>query len=138
MVKRGARQRAAVHCVIIGFALHDTPDKRLFDYETPKAEAHEIKAKNINPYLVDAPDLFVQKRRDPICNVPPIAFGSMANDGGHLLLSDDEKDSLIAAEPKAAKWIRPFMQVDELLYGSTRWCLWLVNISPAELGRVVI
>jgi hypothetical protein len=131
-----ARGKAAVHCVIIGFALHDTPDKRLFDYESVRAEAHETKAKNINPYLVDAPDLFLEKRRDPICNVPPIAFGSMANDGGHLLLSDDEKSSLIAAEPNAAKWIRPFMQVDELLYGSKRWCLWLVNISPAELGKL--
>jgi hypothetical protein len=131
-----ARGKAAVHCVIIGFALQDTPNKRLFDYESVRAEAHEIKAKNINPYLIDAPDLFVEKRRDPICKVPPIAFGSMANDGGHLLLSDDEKDSLIAAEPKAAKWIRPFMQVDELLHGSTRWCLWLEKISPAELAKL--
>jgi hypothetical protein len=131
-----ARGKAAVHCVIIGFALHDCADKRLFDYESVRAEAHEIKAKNINPYLVDAANIFLEKRRKPICNVPPIVFGSMANDGGHLLLSDDEKDSLIAAEPGAAKWIRPFMQVEELLYGSTRWCLWLEDISPAELKKL--
>jgi hypothetical protein len=131
-----ARGKAAVHCVIIGFALHDTLDKLLFDYETPQAEAHEVKANNINPYLVDAPDLFLEKRRDPICNVPPITFGSMANDDGNLLLSDEEKSSLLSAEPNAAKWIRPFMQVDELLYGSKRWCLWLVNISPAELAKL--
>ena len=55
-----------MHGVIIGFALHDAPDMRLFDYETPQAGAHEIKAKNINPYLVDAADLFVEKRRQPI------------------------------------------------------------------------
>jgi hypothetical protein len=111
-------------------------DKRLFDYESVWAEAHEIKSKNMNPYLVDAADLFVEKRRAPICEVPPITFGSMANDGGHLLLSDNEKSNLIAAEPKAAKWIRPFMQVKELLYGTTRWCLWLVKISPAELAKL--
>ena len=58
-----ARGKAAVHCVIIGFALHDTPDKRLFDYETAQAEAHEIKAKKSIPYLVDAADIFVEKRR---------------------------------------------------------------------------
>ena len=131
-----ARGKAAVHCVIIGFALHDTSDKRLFDYESVQAEPHEIKAQNINPYLIDAPNVFLENRRVPICDVPPIVFGSMANDGGHLLLSDDEKRALIVAEPKAEKWIRPFMQVDELLYGSTRWCLWLEGISPADLARL--
>lgn len=131
-----ARGKAVVDCVIIGFGLRDIANKRLFDYETVHAEPHEIKAKHINAYLVDAHDIFLEKRRDPICDVPPIAFGSMANDDGHLLLSDEERNDLLAAEPKAAKWIRPFMQVDELLYGSTRWCLWLVGISPAELARL--
>ena len=60
-----ARGKAAVHCVIIGFALHDTAEKRIFEYETPQAEAHEIKAKNINPYLVDAPDILIQRRSHP-------------------------------------------------------------------------
>jgi hypothetical protein len=60
----------------------------------------------------------------------------MANDGGHLLMSDQAKEALVADEPGAAEWIRPFMQVDELLYGSKRWCLWLVEISPKELGTL--
>lgn len=60
----------------------------------------------------------------------------MANDGGHLLLSDKDKHELVAAEPGAAAWVRPFMQVDELLYDSSRWCLWLSDIPPAELARL--
>lgn len=128
-----ARGKAAVHCVIIGFSMNDASEKVIFDYETPKADPTAIKASHINPYLVDAPDLMLQKRRAPICSVPPITFGSMANDDGHLLLSDEEKSELISEEAGAAKWIRPFMQVDELLYGKTRWCLWLKGITPAEL-----
>ncbi len=56
-----ASGKAAVHCVIIGFALHDTADKRIFDYETVQSEPHEIKANNINPYLVDAPNFVIRK-----------------------------------------------------------------------------
>ena len=128
-----AKGKAAVHCVIVGFSMEDAPEKVIFDYETPRAVPAAIKVKNINPYLVDAANLVLEKRRSPICEVPPIAFGSMANDDGNLLLSDEEKAELVAAEPAAKKWIRPFMQVDELLYGQTRWCLWLKGISPGEL-----
>jgi len=131
-----ARGKAAVHCVIIGFGLKEAAEKWIFEYETPKSEPHAIKASHINPYLVDAADIFLEKRLTPLCSVPSISFGSMANDGGHLLLSDEEKKALLDAEPGAWKWIRPFMQVDELLYGKTRWCLWLLNISPAELSKL--
>ena len=131
-----ARGKAAVHCVIIGLGLQDAVEKWIFEYETPKSEPHAIKASNINPYLVDAADMFLEKRLTPLCTVPSISFGSMANDGGHLLLSDEEKRVILDAEPGAGKWIRPFMQVDELLYGKTRWCLWLLTISPAELGKL--
>jgi len=72
-----ASGKAAVHCVIIGFALHDVTDKRIFDYETPQAEAHEVKAKNINPYLVDAPDTFLPTRTSSISSAPEITFGNM-------------------------------------------------------------
>lgn len=128
-----ARGKAAVHCVIVGFSMASSADKVIFDYETPKSLPLAIKAKNINPYLVDADNIVLEKRRSPICHVPEICFGSMANDEGHLLLSDEDKAALLADEPAAKKWIRPFMQVDELLYGKTRWCLWLKGIPPGEL-----
>ena len=128
-----ARGKAAVHCVIIGFALHDCTDKRLFDYETVQAEPHEIKAKNINPYLVDAPDIVLQNRKTPVSSAPLIVFGSMPNDGGHLMLSPDEMDTLLAHEPKAAKWIKPILGSVEFINREDRYCLWLVGISPQEL-----
>jgi hypothetical protein len=128
-----ARGKAAVHCVIIGFALHDIADKRLFDYETLQGEPHEIKAKNINPYLVDAADIVLHNRGTPVSSGPPIVFGSMPNDGGNLMLSPEEKDALLKQEPKAAKWIRPILGSVEFINSKDRFCLWLVGISPQEL-----
>jgi hypothetical protein len=128
-----ARGNATVQCVIIGFAQFDASKKRLFDYETPTSEPHEIQVKNINPYLIDATNLVIQSRRSALCDIPEIIFGSMPNDGGHLLLTDEEKIDFLANEPKAEKWIRPFIGAQEFINGITRWCLWLKNISPTEL-----
>ncbi|MDO9164260.1 MAG: N-6 DNA methylase, partial [Methylococcaceae bacterium] len=128
-----AKGKAAVHCVIVGFALHDTTDKRIFDYETPQAEAHEIKAKNINPYLVDAPDVVVASRSTPICVVPKMANGGKPTDGGNLLMNDEEKAVLLQAEPQAAHWIRPYLMGEEFINAIPRWCLWLKGLEPAEL-----
>jgi hypothetical protein len=125
--------RAAVHCVIIGFGAEKFKKMPLADYETVQAEPVIADAGNINPYLVDAPDLVIDKRRTPICKVPEIVFGSMPNDGGHLLLSTAERDALLAAEPKAAKWIRRFLGADEFINNLDRWCLWLQDCPAAEL-----
>ena len=125
--------RAAVHCVIIGFGAEKFKKTPLADYETVKSEPTFADAANINPYLVDAPDLVIDKRRAPICRVPEIVFGSMPNDGGHLLLSSAERDELLAAEPRAEKWIRRFLGADEFINRLDRWCLWLKNCPTAEL-----
>ncbi|TSA58320.1 MAG: class I SAM-dependent DNA methyltransferase [Methylophilaceae bacterium] len=125
-----ARGKAAVHCIIIGFALQDTTDKWLFDYETPQGEPHAIKASNINPYLIDFDDLVLQNLTNTICAVPPIIYGSKPADGGHLLLSQEEKDQLVANEPASEAWIRPFIGADEFLYNLPRYCLWLVDCPP--------
>ncbi|MDQ5910770.1 MAG: hypothetical protein QG599_2867 [Pseudomonadota bacterium] len=128
-----ARGKAAVHCVIIGFALHDTQDKRIFDYETPQAEPHEVKTKNINPYLVDAPSYFLERREKPICDVPEINKGSEATDFGFLVLSPEERAELIKSEPQSEKWIRPFIGGDEYINNVERYCLWLQGIEPNEI-----
>ncbi len=83
-----ARGVAQVYCVIIGFSMADIPNKLLFDYETPVAEPMELKVSNINPYLVDADNVLIANRTQPICNVPEMSFGSMPNDDGNFLLSD--------------------------------------------------
>jgi hypothetical protein len=128
-----AKGNAAVYCVIVGFANYDTANKSIFEYEDIKGEAHEIKAKNINPYLVDAKDIFVGKRRKPICNIPEISFGSMPNDGGNFLFTGEEKNAFIEQEPKAEKFFRPLISAHEFLNGHKRWCLWLKNANPTDL-----
>ncbi len=128
-----ARGKAAVHCVIIGFALHEAEEKRIFNYETPQAEPHEVKAKNINPYLVDAPDTFLPNRTSSISDAPEITFGNMPNDGGFLLLTDDKKKDLLKIEPLAQKFVFPFFSAKEFLNDEKRWCLWLADITTQEL-----
>lgn len=131
-----ARGKAAVHCVIIGFALHDTTDKRIYDYETPQAEAHEIKAKNINPYLVDAPDVVVSRRSTPLCAVPEIGIGNKPIDGGHYLFTPEERDEFLKKEPAAAPYFRRWLGSDEFINGYERWCLWLGNCPPDILHKL--
>ncbi|MFA5782643.1 MAG: DNA methyltransferase, partial [Bacteroidales bacterium] len=131
-----ARGKAAVHVVIIGFANFDVTEKRIFEYENIKGEPHEIKVKNINPYLIEASDLVILKRGKPICNVPEISFGSMPNDGGHLLLTDNEKKEFLKKEPDSKQFIKLLLSAREFLNGENRWCLWLTDIQPSELKQL--
>lgn len=131
-----AKGNAAVYCVIVGFGNFDVPNKSIFEYEDIKGEAHEIKVKNINSYLVDSKDIFIKKRTIPICNIPKMSFGNMPLDGGNLILSDDEKKSFIQTEPNAEKYILPLISAHEYLNGKNRWCLWLVDVEPNELKQM--
>jgi len=131
-----ARGKAAVHCIIIGFALHDAEEKRIFDYETPQAEPHEINVSRINPYLLDAPDILVQARSAPLCGSQIMINGSIPADGGNLILNPDEKDSLITKEPQAKEWIRPFIGADDFINRLERYCLWLADCQPYQLRQM--
>lgn len=128
-----AKGVAAVHCVIIGFSQGEPQKRTIFEYETIDGQAHSVEARNINAYLVDAPDVFLVNRPAPICPVPPMRFGSMPRDGGHLILSPEERTELVAQEPSAAKWIRPYTGAEEFLNGGQRYCLWLLGANPSEL-----
>ena len=128
-----AKGRAAVHVVIIGFATIDTDKKYIYEYEDIKGEPHQIISTNINQYLLDAPDVIISNRSKPICNIPPMKYGSKPTDGGHFLLSDEEMQELIKIEPQAKSVIRPFLSAREFLNNRNRWCLWLVDISPTDL-----
>lgn len=127
---------AAVYCVIIGFGKSEVSAKRLFEYETVASEPHEIPARNINPYLVEGSNILIQKRSEPLCDVPKIHFGNMPLDGGWLLLTDEEEEELVRKEPGAKKFIRRFMGAEEFINNKTRWCLWLVDASPTELRQL--
>ena len=128
-----ASGKAAVHCVIIGFGTEDISGKTIYEYENINGDPIALTAKNINPYLVDAPNVFLQKRSSPICAVPEIQRGSDATDDGNLLLNDEDRNALIQAQPEAAQWIRRFVMGNEFINNISRWCLWLEGISPAAL-----
>lgn len=133
-----AKSNAAVHVVIIGFTNFDIEEKSIFEYEDIKAEALEKRVKNINPYLVEGDDIVIEKRRKPICDVPTITFGSMPNDGGNFLLTDEEKEQLVQDEPTAEKYIKQLLSASEFLNGKSKWCLWLENLNPNDLKSMPI
>ncbi|NDC76188.1 class I SAM-dependent DNA methyltransferase, partial [bacterium] len=128
-----ARGKAAVHCVIVGFALRDRADKTLFEYEDIKGTAHAVRVANISPYLVDGPDQILPSRSSPPAGLPQIKQGSKPVDGGHFLFSEAERKEFLAQEPSAACCFRPYVGSEELINGKPRWCLWLKGIPAHEL-----
>ena len=130
-----ARGKAAVYCMIIGFSLEDREVKKIFQYATVISEPMETSAKQINAYLLDAPILFIQKRKKPICNVPEMVFGNMPNDGGNLFLSIEGKSEILEKEPELAEVIRPFLGADEFINNIPRYCIWLKNVSPVKYQK---
>ncbi len=133
-----AKGNAAVYCVIIGFAIADgkPKEKRIFDYPDIKGEPVEIPAKNINPYLVDAPNVLVTSRGTPIYDVPLMSFGNMPLEGGNLLMTPEEMEYATYLEPSSKKYIKPFVGAHEFLQGGKRYCFWLVGADPTELGKL--
>jgi hypothetical protein len=130
-----ARGMAAVYCVIVGFALYDTP-KRLYSYDDVKGLPKEFIPKQINPYLIDADTIFIQKRSVPIQDkVPPLSYGSEPREGGFLILSTEEKQEVIEKEPFLAKYIKRFVSSDDFIHNVSRYCFWLVGADPAEVKK---
>ena len=149
---------AAVHCVIMGFHLSENSSNvgaalaakavakaapthklvptvsRLFDYGDDIAgEPVEIQAKQINPYLVDAPTVLIEKRRKPLCaGVPEMIYSNKPTDGRHLLLTQEEADAIRKSDPIAAKYIRPFLGAEEFINNLPRYCLWLKDSTAQD------
>ena len=128
-----ARGKAAVHCVVIGFSYEERSKKQIYEYDDVKGEPLLIAGKNINPYLVDAKNITLKTRRKPIQDVPRLSFGSMPNDGGHLLLTDEEMLDYVSEEPTGEKYLRPFLGSDEFINARPRWCFWLVDVPSREI-----
>lgn len=122
--------KAHVHCVIVGFSNEPNPaPKRI--YTTERYQEVE----NINPYLLDAPNVFIDSRTNSICNVPQMVYGNKPTDGGFLFLSPEERDELLKREPGTEKFIRQIYGATEYINNKARYCLWLVGASPAELRK---
>jgi N-6 DNA Methylase len=128
-----ASGKAAVHCVIIGFGVEDAATKTIYEYEDIAGKPHAVVAKNINPYLVDAGNVVLPRRRSPICDVPEISIGNKPIDDGNYLFTTAERDEFLKLEPAAAKWFRRWLGAEEFLNGFERWCLWLGECPPSEL-----
>ena len=125
-----AKGKAAVHCVIVGFSLSRKANKLIFD-----GEVFTI-AKNINPYLIDAPNIFIDSRTKPLCDVPSMVYGNKPTDGGNLIIEVEDYENFIEEEPEARKYIRLLLGSQEYINNQKRWCLWLVNANPAELKKM--
>ena len=121
-----ASLKAHVHCVIIGFSNVDVP-KVIYDNDKKK------NADNINAYLTDAPDVYLESKSKPLCDVPQISSGGKPVEGGFLILSPDEKNALLAKEPHIEKYIRPFTSGDDFINKKSRFCIWLVGANPTDL-----
>jgi type I restriction-modification system DNA methylase subunit len=128
-----AKGNAAVFCIIIGLARKSNIEKSIFEYEDIKGEAHRVIAKNINPYLIDGRNIFIEKKGKPICSALIMRNGSRANDRGLLLFNKDEKEMFIQKEPKAEIFFRKVMGAYEFINNIPRYALWLENIEPSTL-----
>lgn len=126
---------AAVHCVIVGYSLINRQEKTIFTYANIDGEPTPNKAKNINGYLFNGENVFFDKTKKQISGELPMDYGSMPNDGGYLLMSDDEYHALIATQPLAKKYIKPFMMGNEFLNDIKRWCLWFDSCNTVELNN---
>lgn len=129
-----ASDKAHVHCVIVGFscdpALAKAKRKKLFAQEGCK------EVDNINAYLVAANNVFVNSRKLPLCNVPEMTVGNRPADGGFLIIEQEDYDDFIAKEPDAVPFIKKFVGAAEFINNKKRYCLWLVDASPAQMRKM--
>ena len=126
-----AKIKAHVHCVIVGFstALNTRP-KMLFTGDRPQI------VDNINAYLIDAENVFVESRNKPICDIPEIGIGNKPIDDGNYLFTETEMKEFVAKEPDSEKWFKPWYGSQEFINRKPRYCLWLGNCPPNELRKM--
>jgi len=130
-----ASGKAAVYCVIIGFShVNNKSDKQIFEYSDIKGDPLEANVFKINPYLVEADNIFVTKRSSPISDVPKMIEGITALDkSGNLRMNETEYLEFIQKEPSAQQWIKPWITGQGFLNNEKNYCLWLVGVTPEEL-----
>ncbi|MFV0147068.1 N-6 DNA methylase [Empedobacter falsenii] len=122
-----AKGNAGVTVIIVGLRNISNKPKYIFTESIAK------QAKNVNAYLLDSSDIYINSLNKSISGFPPMNFGNMPADGGNLLFTEEEKDEFIVFEPKAKKWIKELISAHEFLNGKKRYCLWLEDISEDEL-----
>lgn len=125
-----ARGKANVTCVMIGFSYgYQGAKKIIFGSDGKLSEA-----KNINGYLLDAPNIFIESKSKPICDVPSINYGSFALDDGNFTISEKEYHDLIDNDVNCKKFIKPFIGAKEIMHNIKRFCVWLEGVNPREVA----
>lgn len=127
-----ARGKAHVHVIIVGFAAFDANNKRIYEYHDGNVTV--TTPKNISPYLIEGADLAVRSRSKPLHDAPACEYGNKPTDGGFLIVEESDREKLLAENPGARKYLRPLLCAEEYLYSIPRWCLWLVDARPEEIG----
>ena len=134
-----ASGKAAVHCVITGFTRSVAPEKsrtvRVFDYDwSTRRTVEQEPVHFLNAYLVEGPNVLVEKQSKPLSSlIPEVVRGSQPTDGGNLIV-EVEDYPVVAADPVAARYLRPFVGAKELVQGLERWCLWLEDATEEEIA----
>ena len=131
-----ARGNAAVYCIIVGFSLNKDSDKKLFLYEDIKGVPKEVPAKQINAYLMDAQNVFIDSRTIPIDPVYEMGIGNKPIDDGNYLFLGNEKEEFIKQEPQSAAYFKRWYGSDEFINNKIRWCLWLGDCPPNILKKM--
>ncbi len=127
-----ATGKAAVHVVIVGFSKKAAKAKLLFHYPDVKGDPEPRTVKNISPYLVEGPSVVVWPQSKPLSpSLTEVRYGNKPTDGGNLLIEKADYPDFVS-DPAAAKYVRPFVGARELLHDEPRWCLWLVDLDPAD------
>ncbi len=128
--KNNAPHSAAVHCVIVGFGYSEAAKKFLF-----LEDGSKMSCANINGYLADAEDVFVESAPQPLCNVPCTGIGNQPIDNGQYLFTEEEKNNFLKIEPQAEKLFKVWLGGDEFINGWRRYCLWLGELSEEEMKQ---
>ena len=127
-----ARDKAAVYVVIVGLRPKSDESKKL--YRFIDSTWHQSFVKNINSYLIEGSNTVISSRKEPLSqNIPPMVFGNMPNDGGHLILNKKEKVEILKKEPLLKKWIRPLSGSEEFINSIERFCLWLTDFNLEKI-----
>ena len=119
-----ASYNAGVIVIVVGISNTPTSRKRLYSLDSDGAVLERV-CSNINPYLVDGPNLVVESRRERPRNSAPMLFGNMPRDGGHLIVSREEMDGNGSADPVFQSYLRPFFGSEDFIQGKIRYCLWI-------------
>ena len=144
--KSETRGKAAVHCVIVGLTFAKETRRCIFEYDHVRGEPHASEVARINGYLIDGPQYAVPARSAPPVGWLKMHKGSQPTDGArlrkpeggylkfsNLILNSEDREELLAADPKCEKWLKPYVGGEEMISGQWRWCLWLKDADPSEL-----